>query len=128
MEITEQKYKEGFGTYKATVQEYIRRRGRDKEIAEMAIKILDDVWVTSQTNEEVKDKFSRYVTGDESVSTTQLRDMCHAAGYNYWAEPRNTEEQLNLSNAINLLDTCIIYHRDPEYFEINRFMDKDYEG
>lgn len=127
MEITAEKYKEEHGKFRATVQEYVRRRSRDKEINDLAIKILDDILETSKTNEDVKDKSFRYFAGDESVSTVQLRDMCFAAGYDYWAEPRNTEEQLNLVNAINKLDTCIIYHRDPELFDINRFMDIDYE-
>lgn len=119
--ITTEAYNKSLDAFKATVSEYNQRRKWTQEFYSLCMEILDVIDATSKTDENLRSLSYRYFSGEPKLSTIVLRDICKMAGYDYWGR---TTGDLKIVNAINIIDTCSIYNRDPEQFEVNNYLDK----
>lgn len=119
--ITTEEYNKSLDAFKATVSEYNRRRGWTQDFYSLCIEILDAISVASKTDDNLRELSYKYFSGEPKLSTIALRDICKKSGYDYWDRSCG---DLKIVNAINIIDTCSIYNRDPEQFEINNYLDK----
>ncbi|NDV68631.1 hypothetical protein [Dysgonomonas sp. 25] len=101
-------------SFRKTVEQYIESKQyyEDKKI--LCNKILDAINEKSKADKQLRIEAYKYFICQSDYKTIKLREICKAAGYDFWAD-KNSD--LSISNAINTIDTAHVYHEINLYKE-----------